>query len=291
MNRGGLNKSMQLILKFILIFCLLFPLILWGQYWGNENHSPNIFYELIQFSFIVIIAILGAVYVLRGFRLGVFLLTVVQCLTLVKTFLYQSKVDYVYWILFLLSFLFFLIFIIRIIAVKEGWKKMKNGADLKHFRHIYQLTFIFVFILLSSTAYVFFMERGSLEDAGAKREHSVSKESIHDLDDIAITLNDISYIEQHTPNLSFEQESRIMALRHLLAGHIVSSKHDFKAFRAAYQMRKEALSEEQKEVLDWFFRQHSDAHNLWERTTNVSSIADLKREMKKMMHDRGIKEY
>lgn len=297
MNKNGLNISIQLILKFILIFCLLAPVILWVQYWWNENHSSNVFYELVQYSFIDIIGILGAVYALRSLQFGVFLLIPVFCLSLVKIFLYQSGFDYVYWTLFILVALFFLGFMISIMVVKDKWKGMGKGLDLKHFRHIYQLTCTFVFILLLSTAYVFLKEPGSLAEQKEVKVHSdfnkedLSNERVHDLDDIEITLKDISYIEQHTPNLSFEQKARIMALRHLLAGHIVASNHDLKAFRNAYQLRRNDLSKEQQEVLDWFFRQHSDAHNLWKDMTSVSTIADLKRNVSKIMRDRKIKEY
>lgn len=297
MNKEGLNISIQLILKFILIFCLLSPVILWIQYWWNENHSSSMFYELILYSFIDIIGILGTVYALRNLRLGVFLLISVLFWALIKIFLYQSGFGYVYWTLFILSALFFLAFMTSIIVVKDKWKGMGKGLDLKHFRHIYQLTVIFVIILLSSTAYVFLKGRGSLADQKEEKIHSdfrtegPSNERVHDLDDIEITLKDISYIEQHASNLSFEQKARIMALRHLLAGHIVASNHDLKAFRDAYQLRRDDLSKEQQEVLDWFFRQHSDAHNLWKDMTNVSTIADLKRNVSKVMRDRKIKEY
>ena len=297
MNKNGLNISIQLILKFILIFCLLSPIILWGQYWGNENHSSNMFYELVQYSFIDIFGILGAVYVLRSLRLGVFLLIPVLCLALIKIFLYQSGFDYVYWTLFILVALFFLGFMISIMVVKDKWKGMGKGLDLKHFRHIYQLTCIFVFILLLSTVYVFLKEPSLLTDLKEEKVHSdfntedAFNERVHDLGDIEISLKDISYIEKHTPDLSFEQKERIMALRHLLAGHIVASNHDLKAFRNAYQLRKNDLSKEQQEVLDWFFRQHSEAHNLWKDMTSVSTIADLKRNVSKIMRDRKIKEY
>lgn len=297
MNKNGLNISIQLILKFILIFCLLSPIILWGQYWGNENHSSNMFYELVQYSFIDIFGILGAVYVLRSLRLGVFLLIPVLCLALIKIFLYQSGFDYVYWTLFILVALFFLGFMISIMVVKDKWKGMGKGLDLKHFRHIYQLTCIFVFILLLSTVYVFLKEPSLLTDQKEEKVHSdfntedAFNERVHDLGDIEISLKDISYIEKHTPDLSFEQKERIMALRHLLAGHIVASNHDLKAFRNAYQLRKNDLSKEQQEVLDWFFRQHSEAHNLWKDMTSVSTIADLKRNVSKIMRDRKIKEY
>lgn len=297
MDRGGLNISIKLILKLILVFCLLSPIILWVQYWWNENHSSNMFYELIQYSFIDIFGILGAVYILRSLQFGVFLLIPVLCLSLLKIFLYQSGFDYVYWTLFILVALFFLDFMIGIMVVKDKWKGMGKGLDLKHFRHIYQLTCTFVFILLLSTAYVFLKEPGSLAEQKEEKVHSdfnkedVSNERVHDLGDIEISLKDISYIEQHTPDLSFEQKERIMALRHLLAGHIVASNHDLKAFRNAYQLRRNDLSKEQQEVLDWFFRQHSDAHNLWKGMVSVSTIADLKRNMSKMMRDRNIKEY
>lgn len=298
MNRDRLNISIQLILKFILIFCLLSPVILWVQYWWNENHSSSMFYELILYSFIDIIGILGAVYALRNLRLGVFLLIPVLFWALIKIFLYQSGFGYVYWTLFILSALFFLAFMTSIIAVKDKWKGMGKGLDLKHFRHIYQLTVIFVIILLLSTAYVFLKEPGLLANQKKEKVHSdfnvedaSNNERVHDLGDIEISLKDISYIEQHTPDLSFEQKARIMALRHLLAGHIVASNHDLKAFRDAYQLRRDDLSKEQQEVLDWFFRQHSDAHNLWKDMTNVSTIADLKRNVSKVMRDRKIKEY
>lgn len=295
MNKDKLDISIKLILKIILIFCLLSPIILWVQYWWNESHSSNMFYELVQYSFIDILGILGAVYVLRSLRFGVFLLIPVFCLSLVKIFLYQSGFDYVYWTLFILVALFFLI---SIMVVKDKWKGMGKGLDLKHFRHIYQLTCTFVFILLLSTAYVFLKEPDLLADQKKEKVHSdfnaedaSNNERVHDLGDIEISLKDISYIEQHTPDLSFEQKARIMALRHLLAGHIVASNHDLKAFRDAYQLRRDDLSKEQQEVLDWFFRQHSDAHNLWKDMTNVSTIAGLKRNVSKVMRDRKIKEY
>ena len=282
-------------LLFLSITCVLYTLFLWGAYglsigaYGLTNVS--------LYTVMCIVNVVGIVYVFRGLRFGIYLSFACSLLFLL-TSIFVPGVDgmpiYV-------SLAAIILTMIGLLSHKNGkclWAQMKEGIDILHFRHIYQLSVFLIIVICGYWIYIYVAGDIQMQSdksvAVVRISNPITQQErqqlLKELNLARITLGELAQIEEKMPDISSDYKARIMGLRHILAGHICSDIHDVKAFEMAYKLRKDALSQEQQSVLDWFFRQTSEVRFIWQESKGVSDLATFQRELRKVMKKREIKE-
>lgn len=282
-------------LNVLVIINILFLIYIWGKQLITDQQSLNIVLEMTSYTVMVITNIVGIVYLVRNLRLGIYILFIIPLLLSLLSFVFIGYIPSYMYISFFLAVITFIGMLIKI-AGKSVWEQMKAGVDWKHFRHIYQLSFILLFLTVGYGGYVYYeLSENSMGDKLALGRSEVLNEtevekSLKALDRITITLGQISEIEKVIVNVPPKYEARIMALRHILAGHIVSNSHDIKAFKMAYTLRRNALSQVQQEVLDWFFRQNEEVVRIWQESDGCESIDVFQKRLKRIIKEKKIRE-
>lgn len=282
-------------LNVLVIINILFLIYIWGKQLITDQQSLNIVLEMTSYTVMVITNIVGIVYLVRNLRLGIYILFIIPLLLSLLSFVFIGYIPSYMYISFFLAVITFIGMLIKI-AGKSVWEQMKAGVDWKHFRHIYQLSFILLFLTVGYGGYVYYeLSENSMGDKPALGRSEVLNEtevekSLKALDRITITLGQISEIEKVIVNVPPKYEARIMALRHILAGHIVSNSHDIKAFKMAYTLRRNALSQAQQEVLDWFFRQNEEVVRIWQESDGCESIDVFQKRLKRIIKEKKIRE-
>lgn len=291
------NQILRLWLNILVVINIVYPILLWGTYFLSVQDYGNQIVETSLFTILCIANIVSLVYVSRNLRFGIYLsgtaLIIILCISL-----FISGIDI---IPVCISMILMLITFVLLFLQSDGksiWSQMDNGIDIAHFRHIYQLS-IFIIMIVScfwvykySTCEVHLLDNETYTAKSDEVLDDIDKEMLlENLNKTTITLGQISKIEKSITNIPPEYESRIMALRHILVGHIVPDTHDFELFKMTYFLRKDALSEEQQEVLDWFFRQHNEVKDIWQTSGGVSNIATLQKNLKDAMKKRNITEF
>jgi hypothetical protein len=171
---------------------------------------------------------------------------------------------------------------------------MNDGIDIVHFKHIYQLSTVLILLALGYGIYSSIESKGKTSDEiydDHLYDEANQEELLKELDKTTITLSNISKIEKRIKELPPEYEARIMALRHILVGHIVPNTHDVEAFKMAYFLRKDAMSKDQQEILDWFFRQHNDVMEIWRTSDGCSNLAIFQEYIKDIIKKRKLTEF
>lgn len=278
-------------LNVYVIINVIYIIYLWGSFIIIGQQSSNQSLETSLFTVMCITNIVGIVYLSRNLRFGIYLLLLVPFVVLVFELLLIEYISISIYISLASSIITSILLFLR---SSDGtiWKQMNNGLDITHFKHIYQLS-SFLIILALGYGICGYM---SGDDVSNKYEEEVlneltQEELLKELDKSNITLSKISKIEKIIKELPSEYEARIMALRHILAGHIVPNIHDIDAFKTAYFLRKDALSSGQQEILDWFFRQHKDVMVIWKNSDGCTSLASFQEYIKDIIKKRNLTEF
>lgn len=295
MEQGAIkNPVIEIWLKIYAAISILYVIYLWGNFLFVELQSTFQLWEISLCTIVGIINIVGIVYILRNLQFGVFLLLFSNLIIFLLQLFLTENVPIFIWIS-----LFFVIIIFLLLFLKSNgrtiWAQMNKGIDISHFKHIYQLSTLLILMTLCYGGYNYLALRNGKESKNVSEEDVSNKidkeELLKKLDNVDITLEEISRIENVIKDLPLEYEARIMALKHILAGHIVPDTHDIEAFRMAYFLRKDAMAKEQQEVLDWFFRQHSDVMRVWENSNGCNSIALFQEYIRDIIRTRKITEF
>lgn len=270
------------------IINIIYFIFQWGYYWIVEQLQPFQSFVVSSNSILCIINIIGAVYLSRNLRFGIYLQLGAPIIILVLQFLFIGEIAksiYAFIILAIITSL--------ILCLKKGnktiWSQLNKGIDFVHFRHIYQLSSLAILLFVGYASFDYLTVKTKVSEKQSNRElyHKVNEEDLlKELDNPNITLGEISKIEKQLKEIPSNYEARIMALRHILAGHIVPHVHDIESFRMAYLLRKDALSKEQQRILDWFFYQPNEIQNLWERSEGATSINAFQQDLKRIMKRR-----
>lgn len=290
-----MNNITNIWLKLFSVISLLGIIFVWSAILiSNYQYSDN----GVGASFcsaLCITNIVGIIYVSRNLRFGIFVLLIAHIILGLVSFLLMGDVPIFMYISFTLSLITFSL----LFSKKENatiWSQMKDGMDITHFKHIYQLASLFFIAFIIIGGYLYYANRTpksnlNLDDNSKINKIAqgyISEDDIIELDKVTITLGKISAIEKNANNLSLQYKSRIMALKHLLAGHIVTSNHDIDAFKMAYSLRKPDLSTEQQDVLDWFFKQDSRMLDIWSKSKDgANSIGELRQRMEAIIKQHG----
>ena len=243
--------------------------------------------DLFLLTFVCIISAVGFFYAGKKYRLGIYLPLVVLLLILGGTigveYLNKGGV-YVSIILLLLTW-GQLLFIKR--DDKSLWMNMKKLPDRGLTKLIGSIAVLGIVFLFGIKGYAYIQHDNVIKP----NNELVENVSIEMLDKASVTLKQISVIEKTITDISTNNALRIMALKHILSGHLIVDNHNLESFRNTYFLRKDDLSKEQQDVLDWFFRQHSDVQKLWEFTGSSNSIEAFQEQIKRMMKERNMAEF
>lgn len=281
-------------LKVYTLINVIFLIYLWGYYLIGGLQSPNLSIETSLCTILCITNIVGIIYLTRNLRLGVYILLFVPIVILLIQFIIIDKISISIYSSILLSIITCLL-----LFFKSGnssiWSQMKDGVDIKHFRHIHQLSTILILIVTSYGIYNYVTLTDNFSGKEMYNEdlpdNATMEELLRELDKPTITLGKVSKIEKRVKELPPEYEARIMALRHILAGHIVPNNHNTQSFKMAYFLRKDAMSKEQQDILDWFFRQDNDVMEIWRTSDGCSNLATFKEYIKDIIVKRKLTEY
>lgn len=272
------------------VICIIY---LWSNFLTVGLQTPNLSLETSLCTVTCITNIVGIVYLSRNLRFGIYILFLVPIIVLAVQSFLIGNVSIPIYIYILLS-----VFTAMLLCLKSNnkiiWAQMNDGIDIKHFKHIYQLSIFFIVVVVGWGIYNYSTFKDSSNEDLYDEEllsAMTQEEVLRELDKKTITLGKISKIEKVVKEFSPECEARIMALRHILAGHIVPNIHDIDAFKMAYFLRKDAMSKEQQEILDWFFRQHNDVMEVWKTSDGCSDLASFQKYIKDIIKNRKITEF
>ena len=292
-NKTFNNPILKGWLNVCVIINVIYIIYLWGNLIIAGQLSSNQSLETSLCTIMCITNIVGIVYLSRNLRFGVYILYLVPIIILfIEVFLIDDISISIYLSL-LLSILTNLLLCLKS-ENKTIWSQMSDGIDLVHFKHIYQLSTVLILLALGYGIYSSIESRGKIPNEiydDHLYDEANQEELLKELDKTTITLSNISKIEKRIKELPPEYEARIMALRHILAGHIVPNTHDTEAFKMAYFLRKDAMSKEQQEILDWFFRQHNDVMEIWRTSDGCSNFATFQEYIKDIIKKRKLTEF
>ena len=232
-------------------------------------------------------ALLAIILLMRWNKLGFYLLMLTSFLSAGVSIVYDNDADVIYAVAFPVVWLIAWWGILQIKSNKVScWNNLFLGWDYKHCRHLYQLWGGLMAVLTICIGGIYCTKENEIptvEDIDCKDiNYCVNKTSV--------TLSELKYLSQ-IDTLTHRQKERIFALQHILVNHIVTDKHDYESFMRTYYLRRDALSQKQQEVLDWFFRQQDDVRVIWERSPGVGNLEIFREELVKEMRRLDIMEF
>ena len=176
------------------------------------------------------------------------------------------------------------------VSGKKLWSEMKGGMDIKHSRHIYQLTSVLMFgVILVMCLY---KPSVTIEDAALLQLHSPDKEievqRIIDytlLDSVDVTLNEVVAIESTIDSIPTESQlvynKRIFALKHVLLSALMTDRHNTLNLKNICKIHMGEFSKEQQKVLDWYLDLSQSDQEVWLDCPPVDNLSDFEKEVKK----------
>lgn len=171
---------------------------------------------------------------------------------------------------------------------KTIWSQMKGGMDVKHSRHIYQLTSVLlcgvILVMCFYKPSVTSVEKPTkLSDADTK---VVVQRIINYtlLDSVNVTLNEIvsveSMIDSIPTDLQLIYNRRIFALKHVLLSGLMTDKHNTLNLKNIYKIHTGEFSKEQQRVLDWYLSLPQTDQEVWLDCPSVDNLSDFEKEVK-----------
>lgn len=292
-NKTFKNPILKGWLNVYVIINVIYIIYLWGSLIIAGQLSSNQSLETSLCTIMCITNIVGIVYLSRNLRFGVYILYLVPIIILLFEVFLIDEISISIYLFLILSILTSLLLCLKS-ENRIIWSQMNNGIDIVHFKHIYQLSTVLILLALGYGIYSSIESKGKTSDKiydDHLYDEANQEELLKELDKTTITLSNISKIEKRIKELPPEYEARIMALRHILAGHIIPNTHDIEAFKMAYFLRKDAMSKKQQEILDWFFRQHNDVMEIWRTSNGCSNLATFQEYIKDIIKKRKLTEF
>lgn len=183
---------------------------------------------------------------------------------------------------FVLILLLILLFVIR--SGKEHrncWSQMSNGADTKHFRHIYQLTSALLLITCGLTFYLASTKSGDLPEIASAEPKTVKREISYQLLDSAnVTLDEVIAIENMMDSIPSDLQpvykKRVFALKHLLLSGLMATEHDPNDIINIIKIHPGQFSESQQQILDWYLGLPGEIQKEWNYSPPVTNLQEFK---------------
>lgn len=178
--------------------------------------------------------------------------------------------------------LFVLLFVIKNgSAGKNCWAQMSDGADIKHFRHIYQLTTTLLLITVGLMFYLPTTKHEDTQDIKIEKAIVSTREVSRELLDSAnVTLDEVISIEPMIDSipssLQLKYNKRIFALKHLLLSGIMANEHDTKDIINISKVHLGEFSESQQQILDWYLGLPKESQDMWIDCPPVTNLQEFK---------------
>lgn len=172
---------------------------------------------------------------------------------------------------------------------KTIWSEMKDGLDFKHFRHIYQLSFLL--ILAVSAIMVFKKPKqmptvigSNMDNITANLQRNIEYSL---LDSANITLKEIVVIEDMIDSLPQKTQliynSRIFALKHVLLSGLMTERHNTLNLINICKIHTGDFSSEQQKILDWYISLPKSDQEIWLECPSVDNLYSFENEIKQRL--------
>ena len=189
----------------------------------------------------------------------------------------------------------FMIIVIPLFVLKAQpsgriiWKEMKGGMDVKHTRHIYQLTSLLTAGVIATMIFYKPSDAPIAQPAIdiTDTDDKVALQRIVDytlLDSVNVTLNEIAIIESMFDSIPIESrmdyDKRIFALKHVLVSGLMTDKHNTLNLKNICKIHTGEFSKEQQRVLDWYLDLPQEKQEVWLDCPSVDNLSDFEKEVK-----------
>lgn len=167
---------------------------------------------------------------------------------------------------------------------KNCWSQMSNGADIKHFRHIYQLTSVLL-VVCGGLIYYLPMTRSHEAPKQQSQEPIQSNRAISYelLDSANVTFEEVISIEPMIDsipeNLQLKYHKRVFALKHLLLSGIMAKEHDTKDIINISKVHLGEFSDSQQQILDWYLALPKESQQKWTECPSANNLQDFKQKL------------
>lgn len=171
---------------------------------------------------------------------------------------------------------------------KSAWANMEAGMDVRHFKHIYQLSSVVCVFIIAITCFVMPESTESDDDNSVSAMQTYNHVQKERLDAVDININELvafeeEYNSRYQPNTRNDKISkRIFALKHLLLGGLMPELHNRESLERICKVHDGAFSREQQEILDWFLALDRPEQEEW----NICPQAATLKEFKSLMERR-----
>lgn len=191
---------------------------------------------------------------------------------------------------FVVILLVVLIFIIKDVKVgKSCWVQMSNGTDIKHFRHIYQLTAILLLITVGLMFYLPTIKANKTSVEKLESTFSARAISYELLDSANVTLDEVisieSMIDSIPTHLQLKYNKRIFALKHILLSGIMAKEHDANNLLNISKIHLGEYSDSQQDILDWYNELPKESQLKWNECPPVDNLYDFKVKLNKFIKE------
>lgn len=165
---------------------------------------------------------------------------------------------------------------------KTAWQQMNAGFDYSHFRHIYQLSFVVIVVIVISTV----CEMPKQPEVNVDSEDEIS-EIIKDVPFERLNAADVTIAEVASFEKQYNEANdinsrdkkitmRIFALKHLLLSGLMPEIHNRENLVNICMVHAGEFSPEQQEILDWYLALDISTQDEWNICERATSIKDFK---------------
>lgn len=167
---------------------------------------------------------------------------------------------------------------------KNCWSQMSDGADIKHFRHIYQLTSILLLICGGLICYLPTTKSNESPIVRPQEPTQSNRVITYELlDSTNVTFDEVILIEPMIDsipaNIQLKYNKRVFALKHLLLSGIMTNEHDTKDIINISKVHLGEFSESQQQILDWYLALPKESQQKWAECPPVNNLQDFKQKL------------
>lgn len=201
-------------------------------------------------------------------------------------------INYLPYLIVICAFIIIVIPLLVLKAQPSGnriWSEMRSGMDVKHSRHIYQLTSVLLVGVIITM--LFYKPSVTASDEPSTYFHDADDKVVVQrivdytlLDSVNVTLNEIVSIESMIDSIPVESQSvynkRIFALKHVLLSGLMTDKHNTLNLKNICKIHTGDFSKDQQRVLDWYLALPQEEQEVWLDCPSVDNLSDFEKEVK-----------
>ena len=196
-------------------------------------------------------------------------------------------VPYIIMMLYL-GLLFLLIF--QKVNGKSVWQQMDSSLDVKHFRHIYQLSTV-ILLAIMVIAYVVMPRDTILNESGDDDiEEIIVNVSEDRLDSPDVTIEEVVSFEKRYNEITAVEKrdsrvtSRIFALKHLLLSGLMPDIHNRDNLVNICMVHAGSFSDKQQKIIDWYLALDVEQQSEWNVCDRVNTLSEFKEAVQNKIH-------